>query len=228
MCPGRIKVTGYSAHTPRHPAPRAQRPPRPDPPDPPAQPDQIPLQAEPPPGQPPPAPRHQAPQQPRPELSIDNRHDLTYRWHRAPPSAADGPSGQAANLSRAGRSHSVVPTLTPGTPAPQAPPVMPALPDVSRTIRAHSAWRVTGVHSCSGRCAPSAFPRTATDGPRWRRVPRRGSRLSRVFRRDLRPGTRRIARRSSAPGCRRQQPGRTTWSAPAGIGNGRGTSCWQH
>jgi hypothetical protein len=22
-----------------------------------------------------------------------------------------------------------------------------------------------------GRCAPSAFPRTATDGPRWRRVP---------------------------------------------------------
>src|SRR5439155_23775808 len=29
-----------------------------------------------------PAPRPQAPQQPRPELRIDNRHDLTYRWHR--------------------------------------------------------------------------------------------------------------------------------------------------
>ena len=67
---------------PRHPAPRAQRPPRPDPPDPPAQPDQIPLHPEPPPGQPPPAPRPEAPQQPRPELRIDNRHDLTYRWHR--------------------------------------------------------------------------------------------------------------------------------------------------
>jgi hypothetical protein len=43
---------------------------------------------------------------------------------RAPPSASDGP--QAANLSRAGRSHSVVPTLSPGTATPQAPPVMPA------------------------------------------------------------------------------------------------------
>jgi hypothetical protein len=40
-----------------------------------------------------------------------------------------GPSGQAANLSRAGRSHSVVPTLTPATSTPQAPPVMPAPPD---------------------------------------------------------------------------------------------------
>jgi hypothetical protein len=39
------------------------------------------------------------------------------------------PSGQAANLSRAGRSHSVVPTLSPGTPTPQAPPVMPTPPD---------------------------------------------------------------------------------------------------
>ena len=114
---------------PRHPARRAQRPPRPDPPGHPAQPDQVPLHPEPPPGQPPPAPRPQAPQQPRPELRIDNRHDLTYRWHRAPPSASDGPSGQAANLSRAGRSHSVMPTLTPGTAAPQAPPVMPAPPD---------------------------------------------------------------------------------------------------
>ena len=27
------------------------------------------------------------------------------------------------------------------------------------------------------------------------------------------------------PGSRHQQPGRTTWSAPAGIGNGGGTSC---
>jgi hypothetical protein len=26
------------------------------------------------------------------------------------------------------------------------------------------------VHSYDGRCAPSAFPRTATDGPRWRCV----------------------------------------------------------
>jgi len=54
------------------------------------------------------------PRQPRPELSIDHRHDLTCRWHRrlrahqaehrppprpdlslapAPPSASDGPSG---------------------------------------------------------------------------------------------------------------------------------------
>ncbi len=87
-----------------------------------------------------PGPRHAAA---RPELSIDNRHNLTYRWHRAPPSAADGPSGQAANLSRAGRSHSGVPTLTPATTTPQAPPVMPALPAVSRPIRAPSAWRVT-------------------------------------------------------------------------------------
>ena len=60
----------------------AQRPPRPDPPGHPAQPDQIPLLTESPPGQLPPAPRLQAPQQPRPELRIDNRHDLTYRWHR--------------------------------------------------------------------------------------------------------------------------------------------------
>ena len=71
------------------------------------------------------------------------RCDLTYRWHRAPPSAADGPSGQAANLSRAGRSHSVVPTLSPGTAAPQAPSVMPTSRDAQRPIRAHSAWRVT-------------------------------------------------------------------------------------
>ena len=40
-----------------------------------------------------------------------------------------GPSGQAANLSRAGRSHSVVPTLTPATSTPQAPPVVPTTPD---------------------------------------------------------------------------------------------------
>jgi hypothetical protein len=33
-------------------------------------------------------------------------------------------------------------------------------------------WAATtvGVRSCDGRCAPSAFLRTATDGPRWRRV----------------------------------------------------------
>ena len=35
----------------------------------------------------------------------------------------------AANLSRAGRSHSVMPTLTPATTTPQAPPLMPAPPD---------------------------------------------------------------------------------------------------
>ena len=27
-----------------------------------------------------------------------------------------------------------------------------------------------GVHRCGGRCTPSVFPRTATDGPHWRRV----------------------------------------------------------
>jgi hypothetical protein len=54
-----------------------------------------------------------------------------------------GPSGQAANLSRAGRSHSVMPTLSPGTATPQAPPVMPAPPVAYRLIRAHSARRVT-------------------------------------------------------------------------------------
>src|SRR5271155_2625260 len=74
-------------------------------------------------------------QPPRPDLPLAP----------APPSAADGPSGQAANLSRAGRSHSVVPTLTPATTTPQAPTVMPAPPDAQHPIRAHSAWRVTVV-----------------------------------------------------------------------------------
>src|SRR6266568_2861179 len=58
-------------------------------------------------------------QPPRPDLPLAP----------APPGASDGPSGQAANLSRAGRSHSVLPTLTPGTTTPQAPPLMPAPPD---------------------------------------------------------------------------------------------------
>ena len=46
-------------------------------------------------------------------------------------------------MSRAGRSHSVVPTLSPGTTAPQAPPITPTHPDAPRPTRAHSAWRVT-------------------------------------------------------------------------------------
>ena len=67
-------------------------------------------------------------------------------------------------MSRAGRSHSVVPTLTPATTTPQAPPVMPAPPDAERLIRAHSAWRVTRenledllrrVHSGAYRASPS-------------------------------------------------------------------------
>jgi hypothetical protein len=62
------------------------------------------------------------PQQPRPELSTGNRHDLDLL--PVPASASDGPSGQAANLSRAGRSHSVAPTVPPGT-TPLAPPVLP-------------------------------------------------------------------------------------------------------
>ena len=128
---------------PRHPAPRAQRPPRPDPPDHPAQPHQVPVPPRTPTG--PAAPRTPAPgtaaaptraahrQPPRPDLPLA-------------PGASErigGPSGQAANLSRAGRSHSVVPTLTPPTTTPQAPPVMPAPPDAQRLMRAHSAWRVT-------------------------------------------------------------------------------------
>jgi len=48
-------------------------------------------------------------------------------------------------LSRAGRSHSVVPTLAPTTSTPQAPPVMPAPPDAKRPIRARSPWRGTRV-----------------------------------------------------------------------------------
>jgi hypothetical protein len=54
-----------------------------------------------------------------------------------------GPSGQAANLSRAGRSHSIVPTMSPGTAVSQAPPVIPTPPDAGRPIRAHPARRVT-------------------------------------------------------------------------------------
>ena len=110
----------------RRPARRAQRPPRPDPPDPPAQPDQIPLQAEPPPGEPPPAPRHQAPQQPRPELSIDNRHDLTYRWHRAPPSASRRPVRSGSELEPGGpfpfrRAHPDAGKPPPRKPHPSCP-----------------------------------------------------------------------------------------------------------
>ena len=68
------------------------------------------------------------PQQPRPELSIDNRHDLTYRWRPRPRAHQTARSGQASNLSRPGRSHSVAPTLPPATTTPLAP-VMPAPPD---------------------------------------------------------------------------------------------------
>jgi len=39
-----------------------------------------------------------------------------------------------------------------------------------RLGRSVCAATTVGVHSYGGRCAPSAFPRTATDGPRWRRV----------------------------------------------------------
>ena len=70
------------AFTPAHGHAERRRHGHPERPITPAQPDQIPLHPEPPPGQPPPAPRPQAPQQPRPELRIDNRHNLTYRWHR--------------------------------------------------------------------------------------------------------------------------------------------------
>jgi len=72
------------------------------------------------------APRLQAPQQPRPELSIDNRHDLTCRWHRRLRAHKTARPVRQRNLSRAGRSYSVVPTLSPGTTTPQAPPVMAA------------------------------------------------------------------------------------------------------
>ena len=94
----------------------------------PAEPDQIPLHPDPHRASRPPHPgpstaaaptRAEHRQPPRPDLPLAP----------APPSAADGPSGQAANLSRAGRSHSVVPTLSPATSTPQAPPVMPTPPD---------------------------------------------------------------------------------------------------
>ena len=55
------------------------------------------------------------PQEPERQLP-DARRTSIASWHRAPPSASAGPSGQAANLSRAGRSHSVVPTLSPAPP----------------------------------------------------------------------------------------------------------------
>jgi Abortive infection alpha len=53
-------------------------------------------------------------------------------------------------LSRAGRSHSVVPTLTPATTTPQAPPVMPTPPDAERPIRARSPCRVTLLRIAEG------------------------------------------------------------------------------
>jgi hypothetical protein len=53
-------------------------------------------------------------------------------------------------------------------------------------LQGRSVCTVTtvGVHRCGGRCTPSVFPRTATDGPHWRRVRldahRRVERASRV------------------------------------------------
>jgi hypothetical protein len=40
-------------------------------------------------------------------------------------------------------------------------------------LQGRSVCTVTtvGVHGCGGRCTPSAVSRTATDGPRWRRIP---------------------------------------------------------
>ena len=58
---------------------------------------------------------------------------------RAPPSASDGPSGQAVNLSR----RTVPIPSCPPCRSPQAPPVMPTPSDAERLMRARPSWPMT-------------------------------------------------------------------------------------